>query len=214
MFLVAPTLWLLTLSAPAVAAPENAPPPAAAPTATKIKPAEPAAAAITGARIQEVAKATGLTSEVVRTSLEYMARFKPRLAHDLENMAKMDPRQIKSNVNSCVALARDLEQLKKSDPVRGVRREQTLELEGQSERLTDRYKEVGETERVQVEVELTNVLAKLFDLRLEEDRYQMDQAKKQLDQMESRVRERLRNKDRIVDRQMTTLLGLNAFLAW
>jgi hypothetical protein len=146
--------------------------------------------------------------------MEYATRFKPRQARDLENVRKGDPQQFKNQLSNFSYSAKELQQLKKSDPVRGVRREQMMELDAQAERLVDRYKEVSEAERAQVEVELTNVLSKVFDLRLEEERYQLEQQKKQVEQLQTRINERLKNRDRIVDRQMTTLLGINELLSW
>ena len=213
--LMAAVAWLIAGAAAAIAA-EGAAGPAKAKAAV-VRPASPEtspALTLTEERVAELAKATGLTSDAVRVSLDYIVKYKPRLARDLENSLKVDPQQVKNQISNLSYYARELAQLKKTDPVRGSRREQTLELDAQAERLTDRYKEVSEAERAQVEIELTNVLAKAFDLRLEEERYQLEQLKKQVEQMEARINERLKNKDRIVDRYMTTLLGLNESLTW
>lgn len=208
--------WLLALAMPAVVAEEAAPPPKpTAPALVKPIPPEPVlVTSLTDQRVQEIAKATGLTSDVVRSGAEYILKYKPRLARDLDNALKTDPQQYRGHITDSSYYARSLEQLKKTDPVRGGRREQTLDLEAQTERLSDRYKEVSEGERPQIEVELTNALAKVFELRLEEERYQLEQLKKQVEQMQARLNERVKNKDRIVDRQLTTLLGLAEALAW
>jgi len=213
-FVWALAAWMMAVTAAATAgegtAPRKVKPPAAT---TKAAESEPTLA-ITNERLVELTKATGLTSDVVRAGVEYIARYKPRWVGDLENPVKADPQQFRAHISSASYSARELAQLKKSDPARGARREQTLELEAQAERLCDRYKEVSEAERPQVEVELTNALAKVFDLRLEEERYQLEQLKKQVEQMETRINERTKNKDRIVDRQLTILLGINELLAW
>jgi hypothetical protein len=173
-----------------------------------------AAPVISEERILEMAKASGLTSEVVRTGVEYIVKYKPRLAKDLDTTLKADSQQFKSQVSNAASYARDLAALKRSDPTRYDRREQMLQLDAQVERFVDRYQEVSEGEKPQVEVEMTTVLAKVFDLRTEEDRYQLEQVKKQADAMQAKIADRVKNKDRIVDRQMTTMLGLNEALTW
>jgi exonuclease VII large subunit len=207
--------WPISIPGPARAGEQAAPPAKEAAAAVKPKPAEPAPMApLTDERAQEMAKATGLTSDVVRAGVEYIQKYKPRLARDLDNILKTSPPQFRSNVKEMSSYMRDLQQLKRSDPARAARREQLLELDAQAERLTDRYKESTDTDRMQIEVALTNILAKAFDFRLEDERYQLEQARKQMEQLQDRINQRVKNKTRIVDRQMTTLLGINDLLTW
>jgi hypothetical protein len=207
--------WLVALVVPARAAGA-----AASTTSTReaaFKPKRPKPrpfAALTDGRVLELAKASGLTSDIVRNGVEYILKYRPILARDLDNMLRGDPRQFKNIVSSHALLARDLEQLRKSAPAHYARRDRLLSFDAQAERLADRYKAATEAEKPQVEAELANVLGKAFELRLEEERYQLELARKKCDEMQARINERAKNRDRIVDRQVITLLGLSDLLNW
>jgi hypothetical protein len=185
------------------------------PAAAKIKPPElPTMPELTDARIVQMAKASRLSSDVVRLAVEFIYKYKPRAARDLMTQLNKDPQKFRSAISEASYGARNLENLKRSDPARYARQEQMYALEAQSELLVDYYDAVGENQKPHVEVRLTEVLDKLFDLRLEEERYELDQLRKQVQATQDRIDQKASNKDRIVDRQLTRLLGIDEILTW
>lgn len=188
---------------------------ATTPAAKNTEPANAAAASrLSEAQIQNLAKSTGLTSDAVRTTLDYMRKYKPVEARQIAKMAKENDRQLRTRVRELSSYARQLAALKTSDPARYARQEQMLSLEARVDVLVEKYNETTEDQKPHVEVELTGVLGKLFEMRVEEERRQLEHLRKQADQMQARIEARVRNKDRIVDRQVTAKLGIDEVLAW
>ena len=207
--------WLAARAVPARAAAATAATTETRPAAPKPKRPKPKpSAALADARVLELARASGLTSDVVRSGIEYILKYRPVLARDLDAILQSDPKQFKTAVGSHALLARDLEQTRKSEPARYARRARLLTLDAQAERLAERYKAATETEKPQVEAELATVLNQAFELRLDEERYQLELARKKCDEMQARINDRAKNRDRIVDRQAITLLGLSDLLNW
>jgi hypothetical protein len=191
-----------------------APPPAKPAPAKASRPKMPAAPKLTDAEVVKMAKASRLSSDSVRLAVDFVYRYKPRMARDFMTLYKKEPQKFRYAMSECGSLARSLESLRRSDPTRYKRQRQMYALQAQSDLLVDHYQEVGEAEKPHVEVQLTEALANLFDLRLEEDRYQLELMRKQVDQTQARIDQKASNKDRIVDRELTRMLGLDAILAW
>jgi len=189
--------------------------PAAGKKAAKPKPAvAPASFQITDSLVREIAATTKMTSDSVRQTLAFIKKYKPIFAKNMVARLKSDPNRFRSRFRDISYSARRLAELKKSDPRRYARAEKMYALEAESDRLVEHYKEVSEAEKPQVEVQLTKVLGQLFDLRLEEERERLQNLMKEVEAMKKRIELRSANKDRIVDREVTSKLGLDSVLSW
>lgn len=171
-----------------------------------------AAARLTNEAALEAAKTTGLTSDVLRLTTDYIQKYKPLLARDLENLRATNPKMYRARMVEMAQYARQLEATK--DPAKRARREQYLALEAQAELAVVRYKESPEASRPQIETELKGFLDKLFDFKTEDDRAQLEEARKNLDAQQAAIEQRAKNRDRIVDRELTRMLGISETLAW
>jgi hypothetical protein len=160
----------------------------------------------------EVAKSTGLTSDVVRLTNDYIQKYKPLLARDLDGLRETNFKVYRARLLEMAQYARQLEAIK--DPARRARREQVLALEGQSELIGARYKESAEAARSQTETELKAILDKLFDLKIEDDKAQLEQTRKNVEAQQATMEQRRKNKERVVDRELTRMLGISESLAW
>jgi hypothetical protein len=205
-------LFLVAAAMPAVAGPAA---PARGPVAAKPPASQPARPAeITDAQLVALAKTSKLTSDALRAGLEYVQSYKPILAREILDIAKSDPAHFRTEIRQAQYQMQALAQLRRSSPERYARQDQMLRLQAQADLLVERYNEAGETEKPHVEVNLTNVLGKVFNLRLDEERYELEQLRKQVDAKEERIKTRSKNKDRIVDRELTRMLGIDAVIAW
>ena len=169
---------------------------------------------LTDAQLQAMAKACRMSSDSVRLAIGFIYKYQPTTARTLMDQWKKDQKKFRSTISDVSYRARNLESLKRSDPARYARQRQIYSLEAQSQLLVDLYKSASEAEKPHVEVRLTDVLSKLFDLRLEEDRYQLEQLRKQVDATQARIDAKASNKNRIVDRELTRRLGIDEVLSW
>ena len=207
--------WMAFGSASLWAGEAAAPAADAKPADEKAKPsAAPAAAELTDAQIEQLAKQNSMTSAGVRLTLAFMKNYKPIQARDLPQLLDEKNQPLRYTFRETSSYARQLETLRTSDPERYKRQEQTYRLGARADLLAERYNQAAEAEKPRVEEELVNVLAQLFDLRVEDERAQVEALRKQADELEQRIKTRAANKDRIVDRQVTTRLGIDEILVW
>jgi len=212
-----PAVWMIVACflpawAEQAATPAEPKMPATSAGAPTSAPAPVFLAKLTDDRLVEMAKATAMTSDALRMGVEYIQKYKPLMARDLDKLYQTNPRAFRVRVTEMSQYARQLANTK--DPVQRARKEQYLALEAQAEQTAVRYKEAAENAKLQIEVELKGILDKLFAFKVEDERAVLDQARKDLEEKQAALEQRVKNKDRIIDRELTRMLGLSETLAW
>jgi hypothetical protein len=197
------------------AAPGEPAPAKPAPAATKgVDVKMPPAPELNDAQVIAMAKASRLTSDIVRLSVDFIYKYEPKTAQDFMTVFEKDPQKFRTAITEASYKVRTLESLQRSEPARYARQKQMYALEAQTTLLQDRYKDASEAQKPHIEVQLTEVLGRLFELRLEEERYELEQLRKQVDAKQAKIDEKAENKDRIVDRELTRRLGIDEVLQW
>jgi len=203
--------WLIVLAGPLVAA-EPSPAQQAKPVAEAKAAGSVSEITLTEERLVETAKATGMSSAALRLTLDYIRKYKPLTAWELVSSPKAAPRQLRVRLVEIFYQARQLAEIKDAD--RRAQRELYLTIEAQAEQAAVRYRKAAEIDRPQIEKQLKDILDKLFDMRIADERAQLEQARKDLAEKETAAEQRAKNKERIVDRELTRMLGITESLAW
>jgi len=197
--------------------------PAAAKEAARTREGKPAAAGLkapvrisgaklTNQRIGEIAQATGMTSKTVRLAIEFTRKYRPLLMRELDDLLQSNPKQFRLRLADCYYQAYQLAAIK--NPALRAKREQYLMLESQAEQAAIRYREATEAEKPRIEAEIKGMLDKLFDLKIADEQAQLKQTRKNLEEKQADLNQRAGNKDRLVDRELIQILGIEEALAW
>lgn len=164
--------------------------------------------------ILRFAKVSEITSDSVRQAVGYIQKYQPLVAAQLEDQLQNAPDKLKASLRQASYEERNLDSLRRNNPAAYKRREQLLTYQARIDLLLERYKTAAETEKPQLEADIVKLLAQQFDLRIQDERAQLEQQRRALEQATERLVDRENNKDRIVDRQVTRLLGIDDILAW
>jgi hypothetical protein len=134
---------------------------------------------------------------------------------ELEQLVRERPEAAGDVARRLVAQAGEMLELRRHQPDRFQEMMAARRLETQARELAERYRraEPGR-EREQVGKELLEVLDKAFAARLAQRQHQVAALQKELEQQQTALKEREKNRERIIRRYFDELTGEGEKLAW
>jgi len=149
-----------------------------------------------------------VTPEEEQEAREFLRKINPgRVAH-LDEMKTSEPYLYNTTIRRILWTKARLADMEGSDP-EGYRRQMAaFQLESEAHDLALRYRQAtADSDRQRLRAQLTDELARLFDLREADKRAEIEHLQRRLQELRRTVQERRRNKDAIVDRHTQELLG-------
>jgi hypothetical protein len=204
--LLGATLFLAFPVSPSIAGDAAAPESASAEATPTIPSAD--------ARLLTMAKASGLTSDVVRAAVAYLEEYKPSEATDLDALLKKDSNRFRGTIRQASYEQRNLENLRENDPTAYRLQVRLLRVRIRIEQLEQRYKAVAEEQKPRVEADLSEALGQMFDIQARQEKHQIEQQRQRLQEQEQRLNERMADKARVVDRDVSRRLGVENLQPW
>ncbi|MFO7890626.1 MAG: hypothetical protein R6V04_09835 [bacterium] len=108
-----------------------------------------------------------------------------------------------------------LDKLKERDPKQYEAMKEMKELEIQTKKLVDQYKNTGsESEKEKLKNQISELLNKIFDIRQQNRQKEIERLEKRLAEAKENNKKRLQNKDEIIAERLEDLLGKQDWMRW
>lgn len=155
-----------------------------------------------------------LTPKQEKAVMEYCKNNYPDRLAEMENIKRTDPERYNRQLSRAFREMRFAEQLKTEDPKRYEQLKEEKRLENKSRILAKKYHEtLDETEKTRIEIELKNVLEEAFKYRQMNRNAEIAQLEEKLKELREQNKERMENRDKIIELRLQELLGEQT-LSW
>ena len=147
--------------------------------------------------------------------LEYLEEYYPNNLDRLTSIKELRPETYTEQLSRAYRQMIYLENLKETDPEQYERISEERRLEQESNQLAAQYKNTtDEDEKSEMRDELEDLLYKLFDYRQVNRISEIERLEERLADLKEENRNRLDNKDAIVNNRLLELLGERSGLEW
>lgn len=156
-----------------------------------------------------------ITEEEERAALTFLRSVDPEGADRLEALKESAPRWYSISLRRTLMAQMRLDEMAQRDSSLYNRHCEIFRLDARAEGLAMQYREAqNDADRTRIRSELIGVLDRLFDLREEDKRYEIERLERRLERLRTVVDERMERKDEIVDRRADELIGARDSIDW
>ena len=156
-----------------------------------------------------------LTPEQEQEAIAYIQEADPGEAERLKRLKSTDPKRYADMLNRRLREKRRLERRKQEDPARYEQEVKIRELERQSHKLADTYRNsTDEKARNEIRLNLATLTTRLFDLREARRQNEVKRMERDLERLRANLAERQKHKQQIIERRVAQLLGDPRNMEW
>lgn len=156
-----------------------------------------------------------VTEDEERSALAFLRSVDPEGAARLEALKESAPRWYSISLRRTLMAQMRLDEMAQRDSSLYNRHCEIFRLDARAESLAMQYREAQtDADRTRIRRELVGVLDRLFDLREEDKRYEIERLERRLERLHSVVDERAERKDEIVNRRADELIGARDSIEW
>ncbi len=156
-----------------------------------------------------------VSEEEERRFMGYLEKNDPEEFKIMKNLRIEKPNLYSKIISKGIREMHIIRKLEKKDPVRYERKKKILQLGKANRRLGREYRKCESAKRKEeIEKEIGKSLDKLFDLKQEENEYQIADVEKKLKELRKRNETRKKNKKKIINQRFNQIIGVAEEFAW
>jgi len=155
-----------------------------------------------------------LTQEQETEVIQYIKEVHPEQLEGLLDLKETRPMMYRRMLSKGYREMRLMNELKERDPKRYKRVAEERTLDGNSRALARKYRSAEGTEKERLREEIKQILDQIFDMRQVNRVLEIERLEKKINELKNNNLERLKNKDEILKRRLTELLGEDKGKEW
>ena len=156
-----------------------------------------------------------VTEEEEQAALAFLREVDPEAADRIEALKVSAPRWYSISLRRTLMAQMRLDDMAGRDSSLYRRHCEMFRLDARAENVAMQYREAqNDADRIRLRSELVDILERLFDLREEDKRYEIEQLEKRIERLRRIVDERTERKDEIVERRADELIGARDTIEW
>ncbi len=154
-------------------------------------------------------------SDIQKTAAHnFLIELIPEITAVLAELEAENPRAYARELRRAFGEMQMLERRKKYDKDEYTNSKKRIVLEHKSQMIVFRYRKAEEEQKEGLKEQLRTVLNQLFDLREIDREMQVQRLEKKLQELRASLKNRKPNKNRIIEKRLEKLLGVDKDLQW
>ena len=144
----------------------------------------------------------------------FLTELIPGIAEVLAELETENPRAYERELRRARREMLSLKRQMKRDKNQYENSRARIKLEHESQMIVFRYRKAEDSQKESLKRELRATLDKLFDMREQEREQQVQRLEKKLEELRASLKTRKQNKNRIIEKRLEKLLGVDTDLQW
>jgi len=135
----------------------------------------------------------------------FLQRHLPERARELQELRQGKPHEYQKLLHRLGPRVQRLTHLEQRDPEEFARALSEFQAEDRLQAMVKAFQKAPKAERAELKTQMKPLVAQLFDFRQEREQKRLQQMKKEVEILESRLKQRQENKDPIVDSHLNEI---------
>ncbi|KAA3659005.1 MAG: hypothetical protein DWQ10_09875 [Calditrichaeota bacterium] len=165
-------------------------------------------------RVPFAVAAAPLDDEQKTEALQFITNLVPEASPVLAELENENPRAYERELRQALREKRVLARHKKRKKEEYENAAKRITLQHKTQILAYRYRKAEDSEKPEIKKQLHTQLSQLFDLRERDRELEIQQLEKRLDALRKQLEKRKPNKDKIIEKRLDHMLGLDKELQW
>jgi hypothetical protein len=156
-----------------------------------------------------------ISEETAIEIIEFYSTIDPDIAREMTSMKRENPKSYQDRLHHMEKEMRFLSRLQEEEPERFEEAMALRKMEVQCNKLAVQYrKSKDNTEKSKLEQEIRDKLIKLFEMKEQEKKLEIERIRERLEKMRQELKERKANKNNIVELRLNELIGKEHLSRW
>ncbi|MCA9733797.1 MAG: hypothetical protein H6696_02120 [Deferribacteres bacterium] len=161
-----------------------------------------------------VVAATPVSEEQKAEALQFLGELVPEAVPALAELENEKPHAYERELRQALREKRILERQKIRDRKEYENSSKRIVLQHKTKVLAYQYRKAVESDKPALKKQLRNQLSELFDMREQDRELEIQHLEKRLNELRLQLQKRKPNKEKIIEKRLDTMLGVDKELQW